>query len=103
MSKFESKHQQLTQLINYLLTEEYEKEANVNYVKSQLEDIYSDDDYRHRYSDIFATLSRLINNEDNKMTLQMWLEKIKEMEFNAKITNGSYHDSRNICRNNCYF
>lgn len=85
MSKFESKHQQLTQLINYLLTEEYEKEANVNYVKSQLEDIYSDDDYRHRYSDIFATLSRLINNEDNKMTLQMWLEKIKEMEFNAKI------------------
>lgn len=85
MSKFEAKHRQLTQLINDLLTKEYENECDVSYVKSQLEDIYSDDEYRHRYSDIFATLSRLINNEDNKMTLQMWLEKIKEMDINAKI------------------
>lgn len=85
MNKYDSKHKQLAQLINSLLTKKLDDNNDVACVKSELEQIYSDKDYRHRYSDIFATLSRIIDNEDNKSILQMWLEKIKTMDFDEEI------------------
>lgn len=85
MNKYDSKHKQLTELIGSLLTKKLDDDNDVEYVKSELEQIYSEEDYRHRYSDIFATLSRIIDNEDNKSILQMWLERIKSMDFDERI------------------